>query len=140
MEQNKAMEQIMQERFGHDNVLSLATAEGNQPWVRSVNAYYENGAFYVITYALSNKMQQIARNPAVALSGEWYTALGTGENLGFVGKPENLAMTARLRQVFSAWIDNGHTNFDDENTVLLRIRVTAATLYANGTRYDFTAE
>ena len=50
---NDITEKIMNERFGKDNVISLATAENNVPYVRSVNAYYENGTFYVITYALS---------------------------------------------------------------------------------------
>ncbi|MBE5804119.1 MAG: pyridoxamine 5'-phosphate oxidase family protein [Clostridiales bacterium] len=133
-------EAIMQERFSHDNVLALATVKDGAPWVRSVNAYYENGAFYVITYALSNKMRQIAENPAVALAGDWYTARGVGESMGYVGKRENQALTARLRQAFSSWIDNGHTNFADENTVILRIRVTEATLFSHGTRYDFPGE
>ena len=57
---NNITEKIMNERFGKDNVISLATAENNIPCVRSVNAYYENGAFYVITYALSEKMKQLA--------------------------------------------------------------------------------
>ena len=48
---------IMKERFGKDTVLSLATVEGGLPHVRAVNAYYEDGAFYVITHALSNKMK-----------------------------------------------------------------------------------
>ena len=130
----------MQERFGHDNVLALATVHGGQPWVRNVNAYYENGAFYVITYALSNKMQHIALNPAVALAGDWYTARGVGESLGFVGRAENLALTEKLRQVFAGWINNGHTDLRDENTVILRIRVTQATLFSHGKRYDITAE
>lgn len=133
---------IMQERFGKDNVMALATVEGGQPRVRYVNAYYENGAFYVITYALSGKMQQIGQNPAVSLAGEWFTAQGVGENLGFVGKPENLALTAKLRQVFASWIDNGHTNFSDENTCILRVRLTEGVLFSHGTRYaiDFAAE
>jgi len=49
--------QIIDERFGKDNVISLATSAENIPYVRYVNAYYEKGAFYVITYALSNKMK-----------------------------------------------------------------------------------
>lgn len=132
----KEAENIMQERFGHDNVLALATAENGAPFVRSVNAYYEDGAFYVITWALSGKMKQIAANPAVALAGDWYSARGVGENLGFVGKPENAAITAKPRQAFASWIDNGHTNFADENTVILHIRVTGAVLWANGVRYE----
>lgn len=41
----EAAEQIMMERFGKDNVISLATADKDQPYVRSVNAFYEDGAF-----------------------------------------------------------------------------------------------
>lgn len=134
------VEKLMQERFGHDNVMALATVDGVQPWVRYVNAYYEDGAFYTITYALSNKMQQLQKNPALALAGEWFTAQGVGESLGFVGKVDNLALTQKLRQVFSAWIDNGHTNFADENTVILCVRLTSGVLFAHGTRHEFTLE
>ena len=49
-------EQIMRERFGKDNVIALATEENGVPYVRYVNAYYENDCFYVITYALSKTM------------------------------------------------------------------------------------
>ncbi|MBQ8312865.1 MAG: pyridoxamine 5'-phosphate oxidase family protein [Clostridia bacterium] len=132
----KEAENIMQERFGHDNVLALATVENGAPCVRSVNAYYEDGAFYVITWALSGKMKQIAANPAVALAGDWYTARGLGENLGCAGKPENAALLEKLCRAFASWIDNGHTNFKDENTVILRIRVTGAVLMAHGVRYE----
>lgn len=46
-------------RFGRDTLIVLATVDGDIPNVRTVNSYYENGGFYVITYAKSNKMQQI---------------------------------------------------------------------------------
>ena len=48
-------EAILRERFGKDNVIALATTEEAVPQVRYVNAYYEDGAFYVVTHALSNK-------------------------------------------------------------------------------------
>lgn len=38
---------LMDERFGKDNVLALATLEDGLPAVRYVNAYYERGAFYI---------------------------------------------------------------------------------------------
>lgn len=44
------------------------------PSVREVNASYENGAFYIITYALSGKMKHLESNSAVAMAGEWFTA------------------------------------------------------------------
>ena len=54
---------ILNERFGCDQLLSLATLDGDWPAVRTVNGYYEDGCFFVITYGLSNKMKQIEKNP-----------------------------------------------------------------------------
>lgn len=88
-------EAIMAERFGKDTVIALATTENGIPYVRYVNAYYENGAFYVITYALSNKMKHMEHNPDVAIAGEWFTAHGKGINLGYFGKEENQMIMAQ---------------------------------------------
>ena len=136
----KETEAILIERFGNDSIIALATANDNIPCVRSVDAFYENGAFYVLTHGLSGKMKQIEQNPAVAISGEWFTAQGRGINLGYFGKAENTHIANKMRQVFSAWIDNGHNNFDDINTCILCIELTNGVLFSNGTRYeiDFT--
>ena len=130
-------EKIMVERFGKDIVIALATTENGIPSVRYVDAFYENGAFYVITYALSNKMKHIKNNPIVAIAGEWFTAHGKGINLGYFGKPENKAIAEKLKIAFAGWIDNGHVNFDDENTIILRIELTDGLLLSHGTRYEF---
>ena len=61
---------IMMERFGKDTVIALATIEKEVPYVRYVNAYYENGAFYIITHALSNKMKHIENNSYIAIAGD----------------------------------------------------------------------
>lgn len=134
---NQEAEEIMKQRFGKDTVIALATIENEAPYVRYVNAYYENGAFYVITYALSNKMKQMAQNPAVSIAGDWFTAQGRGVNLGYWGKEENREIAKSLTQAFAEWIDNGHNNFDDENTVILRIELTNGVLLSHGTRYEF---
>lgn len=130
-------ERIMLERFGKDTVIALATTEDGTPYVRSVNACYENGAFYIITYALSNKIRQIEKNPAVAIAGEWFTAHGTGINLGYFGKKENQPIAGKLRKAFSEWIDNGHNDFADENTIILCVELTDGLLLSHGTRYEF---
>ncbi len=127
---------ILDERFGCDTLLSLATLDGSRPSVRIVNSYYEDGAFYVVTYTLSNKMKQITANPAVAVCGEWFTAHGTGENLGWVRDDKNAEMMSKLRTAFAEWYDNGHTNEEDPNTCLLRIRLTDGVLFSNGTKYE----
>lgn len=128
--------QIMCERFGRDSLISLATLNGEVPSVRIVNSYYENGSFYTITHALSNKMKQIGINPAVAVCGEWFTANGVGENLGYIRDKKNEEMAGKLRTVFAEWYSNGHTDESDPNTIILRIKLTDAVLLSHGTRYD----
>ena len=129
-------EQVMIDRFGKNTVIALATTENETPHVRYVNAYYENGAFYIITYALSNKMKHIKDNPVVAIAGEWFTAHGNGISLGYFGKKENYVIADKLKEVFAEWIDNGHTDLNDENTIILCVQLTEGILFSHGTRYD----
>ena len=125
------IEKILIERFSKDTLIALATSENNMPSVRTVDAYYDHGAFYVLTHALSNKMKQIEKNPNVAISGDWFTAKGSGLNLGYFGKKENKEIADKMREYFAAWIDNGHNNFEDENTVILQIKLTEGVLVSN---------
>ena len=129
-------EEILKQRFGRDSLMALATVEDGIPHVRTVDAVYIDGAFYIVTYALSGKCKQIAKNPTVAISGEWFTAHGIGENLGHVLLPENQAVMDVLRAAFAAWYDNGHTNEADPNTCLLKIKLTDGVLFSDGIRYD----
>ena len=134
---NQEVEKIMIERFGKDTIISLATIENAVPYVRNVNAYYENGAFYIITYALSNKIKHIENNSIVAIAGVWFTAHGKGINLGYFGKKENHMIAEKLKSVFAEWIDNGHNDFEDENTIILCVELTDGLLLSHGTRYEF---
>lgn len=129
-------EQILTQRFGKDNVIAMATVENGIPWVRNVNAYYEDGSFYVITHGLSAKMRHIANSPVVSVAGEWFTAHGTGENLGYFGNPENEEIAGKLKKVFAEWINNGHNDFGDINTCVLRIKLTDGVLLYHGTRIE----
>lgn len=129
-------EQIMIDRFGKDTVIALATIKNGTPYVRYVNAYYENSAFYIITNARSNKMKHIKDDPVVAIAGEWFTAHGKGVSLGYFGKKENYIIAEKLKKAFAEWIDNGHTNFNDENTIILCVELTDALLLSHGTKYE----
>lgn len=132
---------LMEEKFGNgkDNAISLATiaressAEGNvRPVVRTVDAYYEDGVFYAVTYGKSNKMLQIAENSEVSVSGclEMFTANGTGENLGWVLDPKNAEIRTKLRTAFAAWYDMANDE-QDENCCILAIHLTRGTLNIN---------
>ena len=134
---NQDAEKIMLDRFVLDTIIALSTVKDDMPYVRYVNAYYENGAFYIITYALSNKMKHIENNSIVAIAGDWFTAHGKGVDLGYFGKKENAVIADKLKKVFAEWIDNGHNNFDDENTIILCVELIDGLLYSHGTKYEF---
>jgi len=128
-------EKIMVERFGQDCLIALATVEDGKPFVRTVDGFYEDCAFYVVTYTLSNKMKQIAKCSEVAVSGEWFTGHGNGENLGHVMKPENAEMMKKLRVAFASWYTAGHVDESDENTCLLRINLTNGVITDHSMKY-----
>lgn len=130
------LEKILMERYGRDSIIAVATMENGRPCVRYVNGVYMDGAFYVITYALSDKMKQIEKNPNVAVAAEWFTAHGRGVNLGWFKKDENAEIAERLKEAFAEWIDNGHNNFEDTNTCILCVRLTDGVLLSHGTRYE----
>lgn len=136
MNWDQEAEEIMRDRFGGDALMALATCRNNVPSVRTVNATYWEGSFYIITYGLSRKMEEIRDNPIVALSGEWFTCHGTAKSLGWFGREENREIAAKLWEAFSSWIENGHNDFDDENTIILRVKVTDRVLYSQGRRFE----
>lgn len=132
---------ILEERFGNgkDNVIALATIslekspEGQpRPCVRDVDAYYENGAFYVVTYGKSNKIQQIMANPEVSVSVNFedFFSSGRGENLGWVLDPQNAELRTKLRTVFKDWYDFAN-NEEDENCCFLALHLRKGTLRIN---------
>ncbi len=129
---------LIEERCGNgkDNMISLSTiaiepnAQGMpRPYVRDVDAYYEDGVFYITTWAKSTKMQQIEKNNEVAFAVcfEWFSGNGIGENLGWVLTPQNAELRAKLRKAFAQWYDNAN-NEQNENCVILAIRITKATV------------
>ena len=121
---------------GKDNVISLATiamepnAGGKpRPFSREVNAFYEDGAFYITTWGKSTKMRQIAQNQETSFSvcSEWISGNGIGENLGWVLDPNSAELRTKLRTAFAKWYDHAN-NEKDENCCILAIRIIRATV------------
>ena len=129
---------LIEERCGNgkDNTITLATiamepsSNGSpRPYARDLDAFYEDGVFYVTTWAKSTKIQQIAKNNEVAFTvcSEWISGNGIGENLGWVLDPKNAELRTKLRNAFSFWYDSAN-NEADENCIILAIRITRATV------------
>ena len=139
---------LIEERCGNgkDNIISLSTiaTEPNthgkpRPYTREVDAYYEDGVFYITTWSKSVKMQQIAQNKEVAFAVylEWFSGNGIGENLGWVLDPKNAGLRTKLRKAFSEWYDHAN-NEENEDCVILAIRITRGIVVKDhgAVRYD----
>ncbi|MCL2224609.1 MAG: pyridoxamine 5'-phosphate oxidase family protein [Defluviitaleaceae bacterium] len=140
MSKYKSAIKLMNKRFKKDSLIAVATVEGGRPHVRMVDGYFsqEDNAFYAVTYTLSTKMRQIEANPEVAVCAtNWFTGFGIGENLGWVREARNAEMMAKLRKAFAKWYTGGHVNEDDENTCLLRIKLTHGLLVDHANTFGF---
>jgi hypothetical protein len=134
---------IMAERFGKDSLIAVATSDGERLYNRIVDAYYENGAFYISTYALSNKIKQIELKSEVAVCAvDWFSGHGIGKNLGWVLDPQNAEIRDKIRKAF-VWYDEVNDE-QDKNCCFLEIRLTDGLLIKDhhAIRYqiDFTNE
>lgn len=127
---------VMRRRFGEGKLIALATSSDNRPFVRAVNAYYENGAFYIMTDASTGKMKQIEANPEVALCGELFNGRGNAVNIGHVLKEEHKELMKTLRVVLAEWYEYGNVDEEDPNTVILKIELTQATVIEDGKKYE----
>ena len=135
---NKEFDNILRERFCTDSLISIATVDNyGTPWVRTVDAIYIDEAFYTITHNSSNKMKHISNNPVVAICGKWFSGHGKAESLGYIRNEENKDLGEKLRAAFASWYDNGHTNEDDINTIILKITITDGIIYKGGKRIEF---
>lgn len=139
MDRFKEGNKIIEECCGHekDNVIAISTIaiekneNGNTyPKVRDVDAYYEDGIFYVVTSANSNKMKEIAKNNEVgfAICFEGISGNGIGKNLGWVLEPRNKEIRNKLRNTFSDWYDDAN-NEHDTNCVILAIQIKTAIIF-----------
>jgi len=121
---------IMAERFGKDSLIAIATTDGERLYNRMVDAYYENGAFYISTNALSNKIKQVEANPEVAVCAvDWFSGHGAGKNLGWVLDLQNAEIRSKLREAFE-WYDDVNDE-QDKNCCILEIRLTDGMLIKN---------
>lgn len=131
---------VMNELFARDYQFALATANNDIPSVRFVDTFYDNGCFYIVTYAKSNKVREIEINKNVSLCNKLYSFKGVAYNQGHPLEPQNREIREKLISAFEPWYFK-HNNENDENMCYVKVELTNGFLYKDGTGFkvDFIA-
>lgn len=133
---NERADKLLKERFKTGQLIALATSMDNKPFVRNVNAYYDDGAFYIMTDASSEKIKQIRENPQVALCGKMVNGRGIAQNMGHVLNAENHELMKTLRIALAEWYDYGNVDENNPNTIILKIQLSQASVIEDGINFD----
>jgi general stress protein 26 len=120
--------------YGEDVPMSLATCDGDRPNVRVIDVYFLEGAFYAVTHRKSCKMQEIAKNPRVALNHQLFVARGEAEDLGHPLDAGNGALRETLMRAFHKFYSR-HVDENDPDTCILKIVPAWALVFANDYKY-----
>lgn len=125
---------LMEEQFGHDVIMALATCLEDGVSVRNVDGYYKDGAVYVMTHASTHKMKEISKKSKVSICKDLMCAQGIGENLGNPKAEKNKTLRKVLKEVFALFYDR-HVYEDDPETCILKISLTSAVAFSADTKY-----
>lgn len=133
--------QAMKDLFAKDYQFALATSKDNVPSLRYVDTYYDEGDFYIVTYAKSQKVQEIENNCNISLCRELYRFSGKAYNIGHPFRPENKDIREKLIQAFEPWYF-AHNNEQDENMCYVKVELSDGFVYKDGTGYrvDFQSK
>lgn len=125
----------MKELFSRDYQFALSTCDNNIPSVRFIDAYFDGEAFYVVTYALSQKIRDIASNSNVALCGrKAHSFSGIADNIGHPLLPQNAQIRDTLIKIFEPWYFEAN-NEEDSNMCYVKIKPTSGFFYKDGIGY-----
>lgn len=113
---DKRVNEIAEERYSQDTILLIATAKDNVPSVRSVDSFYFDGSFWIVTDTRANYVQEIISNGHAMISDGghnrfWCTAEVTGHPLD----EGNLEIREVYKKMFHHWYEE--VNNEDLKTV-----------------------
>ena len=130
---------VLEELFAKDYQFALATSNDNIPSVRLVDAFYNSGAFYIVSYVKSQKVKDIEKNSEISMCNKLYRFSGNACNIGHPLSEGNYAIREKLINVFEPWYFV-HNNENDENMCYVKIELKQGFFYKDGTGYKVDFE
>lgn len=101
---DSGINEILVERYCNDTILLIATAKNNVPTVRSVDCFYHEGSFWIVTDTRCNYVKEIQNNKNVMISDGghnrfWCNAIVAGHPL----EEKNKSIREVYLKVFHKW-------------------------------------
>lgn len=124
----------LNELFGRDYTFALATINGDYPSQRVVDTYYSDGVFWIVTYALSNKVRELKANPNVSLCNNFHVFKGKAYYAGHPLEEKNKEIRKTLIREFEPWYF-AHNNEDDENMCYVKVELEEGFFHKDGIGY-----
>ncbi len=131
----------LEELFGRDFTFVLATAKDGVPSQRVVDTFLNDGVFWIVTYANTNKVREIAQNPHVSLCSDFYSFKGTARCAGHPLQEGNREIRSKLIRVFEPWYF-AHNDENDEDMCYIKVLPETGFFHKDGMGYrvDFIAK
>lgn len=131
--------EVIKELFARDYQFALATTNDNIPSVRFIDTFYDDNAFYIVTYAKSQKMKELEKNSRVSMCNKLYCFSGNAYNIGHPLCEKNYAIREKLIKAFEPWYF-AHNNEKDENMCYVKIDLKQGFFYKDGIGYKVDFE
>ena len=104
--EESGVNEIIKEKYSEDNILLIATARDNVPSLRSVDSFYYEGSFWIVTDLRCNYVKEIQNNENVMISDGGHNRFWCKASV--VGHPleaHNLAIRDVFMKVFHNWYE-----------------------------------
>lgn len=127
---------IIKEKYEHDTILVVATSRDNVPNVRSVDSFFYDGSFWIVTDLRANYAKEIKNNPYVMISDAGHNRFWCKASI--VGHPldeSNLEIRKVYEKVFHNWY---HEVNNEEIDTVCYIKVTPYKGYVHKDKLGYT--
>lgn len=125
---------IVEELFTRDYTFVMATVKEGAPSQRVVDTYYSDGAFWIVTYALSNKVLELKENSNAALCNNFQTFKGKAYYAGHPLEARNKEIREKLIRAFEPWYF-AHNDENDPNMCYVKFVPEEGFFHKDGIGY-----
>lgn len=136
------IEELLMKKYSDDTIMLIATSKDNIPTVRSVDCFYYEGSFWVVTDLRCNYVKEIQANENVMVSDGGHNRFWCkGEVVGHPLEEKNLSIREVYKKVFNNWYEEVNNEALD-SVCFVRAQILKGYIHNDsiGHNFDFEKE